>query len=248
MPIYDFSSEPEPNNIIQPTPDALPGIDCPDKLDYKLYLKHEHQRIEQEASTAFYHLEATLIQYFSDIAIPGDGYVRYLSTKISGQKRSVAIWADDLVEGRTRLPVAAIARGAIVDDKDRFAPAYHHMHEQYVNQQRSLVKILYNPKNVKIDYTITIVTENKADMSYILAELLIRFNPIAEIFVDDGTYRGSSQLSIDAVTDISELEVGYDSEQLVKYEISFKATSWIKIPSMIVPAVAGVRPTYSIEQ
>ena len=246
MPIYDFSEE-QNVDIVQPTGETLPGIDCPDKLDYRIYLKHEHQRIEQETSTAFYDLEATLLRYFSDIAIPGPDYIRFLSVKISGQKRSVAVWADDLIEGRTRLPVAAIARGAVTDHKEKFAPAYHHQYEQYVNQQRSLIKILYNPKNVLIDYTMTIVTENKADMSYILAQLMIRFNPMAEIFVDDGTYRGSCQLSLESTTDITETEVGYDQEQIVKTEVSFKATSWIKIPTIVVPAVAGVRPVYTIE-
>lgn len=90
-----------------------------------------------------------------------------------------------------------------------------------------------------VDYKIIIWAESKHDAEYILYQVLIRFNPLAEFRMFDGKIEGNIQLRFGGSTDASDKEAGYDQYAKVRYEIQVTAEAWLPLPEQIVPTVLG---------
>jgi len=90
-----------------------------------------------------------------------------------------------------------------------------------------------------VKYSIVIWTEFKRDAEYILQQVMVRFNPIAEFRMWDGHMAGGVQLRFDGVSDASEKESGFDQQATVRYELSVTAEAWLPLPEKVVPTVLG---------
>jgi hypothetical protein len=77
-------------------------------------------------------------------------------------------------------------------------------------------------------------------MGIIQTHLLRRFNPYAELLVDDGRISGAVQLHYSGANTTTELEVPFDQDEVNTWELSFKAEAWIPLPELITPTVRGV--------
>jgi hypothetical protein len=155
------------------------------------------------------------------------------------------IWADDLKEGRARLPLATISRERHEFNVDKFSPSYHNLGYRYLNSRKDLVSQYKRPVPYNVDYTVTIWAEHKRDAEYIQYQALTRFNPLAEFRMSDGRIQGNIQMTFGGSTDASEKETGYDQHANVRYEFSFTAEAWLPLPETIAPTVLGRVTTFN---
>lgn len=247
MPIYNFDSDfsVSHNANIAPGQKEITGVRQSSHteggrtdiqgVDIQTYPYH----LEEYLIPGFWSLDAAMKQYWSGVRVPTKDSYRFMRTKIAGGDKSLLIWADDLKEGRARLPLAAISREGHEFNSEKFSPMMHHMTTRFLNSRRNLVAKIYRPVPFLVDYKLTIWTERKRDAEYILYQILTRFNPLAEFRMSDGKLSGSIQLRYGGCTDASDKEAGYDQYANVRYEISTTAEAWLPLPEKIVPTVLG---------
>jgi hypothetical protein len=155
------------------------------------------------------------------------------------------LYTQDQKEGKTVFPVASLSGGTDYEfNPSKFSPSYLPMSLRYLNNNKSLVSKIFRPVPITVSYKLTIYTEHKRDMGYIKTQILRRFNPYAEIWVNDGRLQGSVQLISSGMTDITELEVPFDQDEMKASELSFKAESWIPLPELEVPTVRGTTTVF----
>jgi len=250
MPIYDFNSDytVQSKNLGNQIPQGLREIPAVRQLghsgagrnpfDGTDFLAYPSD-VEEFLIPGFRSLDDTIKQYWSGIRVPTKDSYRFMRVKISGGDKSLLVWADDLKEGRARLPLAAISRESHEYNPDKFSPPYAPISKRFVNTRKTLVAKVYRPVPFNVNYTLTIWTEHKRDAEYILYQILTRFNPLAEFKMFDGKLQGNIQMKFGGSTDASEKETGYDQHANVRYEASFTAEAWLPIPEEIVPTVLG---------
>lgn len=195
--------------------------------------------VEEFLIPGFRALDSALKHYWSGIRVPTKDSYRFMRVKIAGGDKSLLIWADDLKEGRARLPVASLSRESHEFNAEQFSPTYHRMSARAVNKQGSLAKICYRPVPFKVEYLLTIWTERKRDAEYILYQILTRFHPLAQFRMSDGKMAGEVKLFLGGTSDSSDKEAGFDQQAHVRYEVNFSAESWLPLPEKIVPTVLG---------
>lgn len=195
--------------------------------------------LEEFLQPGFYALDSAMKNYFSGVRVPTKDSYRFMRVKISGGDKSLMIWADDLKEGRARLPLAAISREGHEFNPDKFSPAYHAMTRRYLSTRGDQAALAYRPVPFLVDYKITIWTERKRDAEYIIYQLLTRFNPLAEFRMSDSRISGNVQLRYGGCSDASDKEIGADQHANVRYELSTTAEAWLPLPEKIVPTVLG---------
>jgi hypothetical protein len=195
--------------------------------------------VEEFLTPGFRSLDDAMKNYFSGVRVPTKDSYRFMRVKVAGGDKSILIWADDLKEGRVRLPLAALSRDSMEFNQDKYSPIYHSMGHRFVNSSGTKVAKLYRPVPYLVKYTMTIWAEFKRDAEYILHQLMVRYNPIAEFKMWDGHIAGSVQLRFDGVTDASDKENGFDQHAAVRYELSTTAEAWLPLPEKIVPTVLG---------
>jgi hypothetical protein len=195
--------------------------------------------VEEFLTPGFRSLDDAMKNYFSGIRVPTKDSYRFMRVKIAGGDKSILTWADDLKEGRVRLPLAAISRDSMDFNLDKYSPIYHSMGHRFVNSSGTKAAKFYRPVPYLVKYSIVIWTEFKRDAEYILQQMMVRFNPIAEFRMWDGHIAGSVQLRFDGVSDASEKESGFDQQATVRYELSTTAEAWLPLPEKIVPTVLG---------
>jgi hypothetical protein len=195
--------------------------------------------VEEFTYPGFWSLDYTMKQYWSGIRVPTKNSYRLMRVKIAGGDPSLLIWADDLKEGRARLPLAAISRESHGYNQEKFSPAYHSMNARYLSTRGDRVAKVYRPVPFLVDYKMTIWTERKRDAEYILQQVLTRFNPLAEFKMYDGKLSGSVQLRYNGCSDASDKEAGADQHANVRYELTMSAEAWLPLPEKIVPTVLG---------
>jgi hypothetical protein len=202
-------------------------------------------RLREDVPVAFHALERSLKHYFSDISVPANDYVRYLRIRISGGNKSVLMYAQEQNEGKSILPVASLSGGTSFQfNEDKFSPSYLPMTVRYLNNDRSLASKVFRPVPILVDYKLTVFTEHKRDMGYVKTQLLRRFHPYAEIWVNDDRLQGSVQLYSKGLVDVTELEVPFDQDQMQAAELSFQADTWIPLPELVVPTVRGTTAVF----
>lgn len=197
------------------------------------------QHLEEYLTPGFRALDDAMKQYWSGIRVPTKDSYRFLRIKIAGGDKTVLIWNDDLVEGRARLPVAAVSRDSIEFNAEKYSPMYHPMGGKYLSSRGDQMALIYRPTPWIVDYAMTIWAEHKRDIEYILYQVLNRFNPLAEFRMSDGKISGNVQLVYGGSSDTSDKEAGHDTHAKVRYEVSMKAEAWLPLPEKIVKTVLG---------
>jgi hypothetical protein len=208
---------------------SIPGVDVQGVTSH----------VEEFLLPGFWSLDSAMKQYWSGIRVPTKDSYRFMRVKIAGGDRSLLIWADDLKEGRVRLPLAAISREGHEFNPDKFSPSYHPMTARYLSTRYDQIAKVYRPVPFLVDYKLTIWAERKRDAEHILYQALTRFNPLAEFRMFDGKLAGSVQLRYGGCNDASDKEAGADQHANVRYEISTTAEAWLPLPEKIVPTVLG---------
>lgn len=191
----------------------------------------------------FRYLDKALKEYWGDIRIPigrNTEKFRFMRVKVAGAQRGIGIWTDDLKNGRTKLPVAALNRTGHTFNPAKYTPAYNAAFRQFTSPRRDRMKLFYRPTPYIVDYSLSIWSETKTDAEYALYQIMTRFNPLAELNVSDGHWTSAVQLESSGITDDSEKEGGSDSYAKILYNISFKAEAWLSLPEQIAPTILGV--------
>lgn len=256
MSIHDFGSVvqlPQPS-VIGSLPLGLNELPASRQLshaeggrvssDGSDYLSHP-SHLEEFLQPGFRSLDDSMKQYWSGMKVPTKDSYRFVRVKIAGGDKSLLIWADDLKEGRARLPLAAISRDTHEYNADKYSPAYHAMTTRYLSTRGDMVAKVFRPVPFLVNYSLTIWAEHKRDAEYILYQTLIRFNPLAEFRMFDGKLEGNVQLRFGGSNDASDKEAGYDQSANVRYEITMIAEAWLPLPERIVPTVLGRVTTVS---
>lgn len=211
------------------------GRDPFDSSDFQAYPVY----VEEFVTPAFRALDDAMKQYWTGIRVPTKNSYRFMRVKIAGGDKSLLIWTDDLVEGRVKLPVAALSRESHEFNENKYSPRYHSMSVRYLNSGGTAVARIYRPVPFLVSYKMNIWTETKRDAEYILYQVLTRFNSLAEFRMFDGKLQGNVQLRYNGCNDVSDKETGYDQNAKVRYEVSMVAESWLPLPETIVPTVRG---------
>lgn len=198
-----------------------------------------HTYLEEFLQPGFRALDDAMKQYWSGIRVPTKESYRYMRVKVAGGDKSLLLWADDLKEGRVRLPLAVLDRTGHEFNPTKYSPAYHAMTARYLSTRGDLVAKVFRPVPFLVEYTLTIWAEHKRDAEYILYQVLTRFNPLAEFRMSDGKLEGNVQLRFGGSQDASDKETGYDQHANVRYEVTTTAEAWLPLPEKIVPTVLG---------
>lgn len=247
MPVHDFSPDIElPNARSLPSGlGELPGARQSGhveggnvKFDGSGLLQYPYE-LEEFLQPGFRALDSAMKQYWSGIRVPTKDSYRFMRVKIAGGDKSLLVWADDLKEGRARLPLAAISRESQAFNPEKFSPAYHAMTSRFLSARGNLAAKVYRPVPFLVEYNIAIWAEHKRDAEYILYQILTRFNPLAEFRMFDGKLEGNVQLRFGGSQDASDKEAGYDQQPAVRYEVTATAEAWLPLPEKIVPTVLG---------
>jgi len=206
-----------------------------DGSNYQTYPSH----LEEFLQPGFWSLDSAMKQYFSGIRVPTKDSYRFMRVKIAGGDKSLSIWADDLKEGRARLPLAAISREGHEFNPEKFSPRYHPMSARFLTSRGNLVAKVFRPMPYNVNYKITIWTERKRDAEYVVHQILTRYSPLAEFRMSDGKIAGNIQLKFGGCNDASDKELGHDQHANVRYEVTTTAEAWLPLPEQIVPTVLG---------
>jgi len=234
MPIHNFNTDQYPQPQAQTAGNThigpMPGISQLSHLQGgRNHLDGKTQVYSQETEEflipGFRALDDALKNYWSGIRVPTKDSFRLMRVKIAGGDKSLLIWADDLKEGRVRLPVAAISRNGHNYNQEKYSPPYHPIAMRYLSTRRDLVAKIFRPVPYLVDYTMTIWGERKRDADHMLHQVLTRFNPLAEFRMSDGKIVGSVQLRFGGSTDTSDKEAGHDQKAEVRYEVTMTAAS-----------------------
>ena len=253
MPLYNFDADFTVNQQKHDTPptqiphglNQIPGVSQLshveggrnpfDGTDLLAYPSH----LEEYLIPGFRSLDYSMKQYWSGMRVPTKDNYRFMRVKVAGGDKSLLIWADDLKEGRARLPVAAISREGHEFNPEKFSPAYHAMTARYLSTRYDQAAKVYRPTPWLVDYNLVVWAERKRDAEYILYQTLTRFNPLAEFRMFDGKIEGGIQIRFGGSTDASDKETGFDQHAAVRYEINMTAEAWLPIPEKIVKTVLG---------
>lgn len=206
-----------------------------DGNDFLAYSSH----LEEFLTPAFRALDDTMKQYWTGIRVPTKDSYRFMRVKIAGGDKSLLIWADELKEGRVRMPVASLSRESHEYNSEKHSPRFHAMSYRNLSTRGDKVAKVFRPVPYLVDYKMSIWTETKRDAENILYQVLTRFNPLAEFRMFDGHLAGNVVLQFKGATDASDKEIGYDQYANVRYEIQMTADAWLPLPEQIVKTVLG---------
>jgi hypothetical protein len=196
---------------------------------------------------AFRPLEEALKMYWSGIRVPcKDGY-RMLRIKIAGQSRPLAIWRDDLLNGRAVLPVGSIARSNFTWDKERYAPPFHPMAYRYVNGEGSAVALVYKPTPVLVNYTLTVVSETKRDDGYVMTTVMRRFQSgVIEFIVKDGHTNYVARGNFDGGDNQTEGRLDDGARGFIVTAYKMVVEAYLPLPERVLPTVLAVNNQFRL--
>ena len=249
MSIYNWDGDlrqlPD-GDMVNPITKSIPGIQQLDDIQSKKvellgeFTDQYSAYVREDVPVAFHALERALKHYFSDIPVPAKDHVRFMQVQVSGGKRATLYWNQSLQEGKAHLPVAAISSTKDYEfNYEKYSMPYFPMRIRYLNSSRTKCAKVFRPLPVLINYTITVLAEHKRDMGYIQTHLLRRFNPYAEIMMDDGRVQGTVQLYYKGASNTTEEEVGFDQEEMISWELRFQADAWLPLPELVTSTVRG---------
>lgn len=251
MTIHEFSSEFIPKTPQNDVPFGLkeiPGVRQSAHVEDGYRTSFDGSQpiqpytVEEFVMPGFRALDEAMKTYWSGIRVPTKESFRFMRVKIAGGDKTLLVWADDLKEGRVRLPLAAISRDSHDFNEMKFSPSYHAMGVRYVNGNYSQAVKIFRPVPFKVAYSFILWAEHKRDMEHIIFQILPRFNSLAEFRMYDGKLSGNVQLQYGGMSDASDKESGSDQQASVRYEVNMTAEAWLPLPEVLTPTVLG-RPT-----
>jgi hypothetical protein len=258
MPIYDFSYDfsqtPTANRPetpgqhmpgIQQLSDVIPpanGITIKKSGDTDLvtprpFQSGSNEDIREHLIPGFRALDACFKEYFGGIKVPTKDSYRHLKWKVTEYDPTIAIWRDDLKNGKAVLPVGSISRTGWKWNDKKYSPPYLPMAVRYTSPRGHQAVLTYRPVPYLIEYVLTVYAEHKRDAEYIMYQICPRFNPLAEFVMNDGLVRGTVTLSGGGCTDVSDKEVSHTEHRLIKYEYAITADAWLPLPQRVVSTV-----------
>lgn len=257
MGIYEFGHNiaPCPVRATDGSPELNPHIKAlrPDGLRQRSDIEHgrtdilnnaccpskEPEYVEEFIIPGFRALDESMKMYWSGMRVPTKDAYRFMRVKVAGGDKSVLIWRDELSDGRARLPVAAVDRTGAEFNPEKFSPPILAAGRRYTSNRMDMVAKIYRPVPYLVDYDLTIWAEHKRDLEYILYQILIRFNPLAEFTMFDEHLQGNVQLRFGGYTDASDKEMSFNEFAYRRYEVKMTAEAWLPLPETVVPTVLG---------
>lgn len=255
MPIHKFTfGEDKEDNPKSLRTDRLDGKDPiqpvkierhPDKIVKEEVLEEDINRSAEDVARllpkGLHTHDKGIKQYFSNILIPDrDGGFHKMAVRIAGGDKTILAWEQDRKNGRVVLPVMSINRESAELDTTKFSPVHHPMARRFVDRDRSKIELVFRPTPWVITYSMTCWAERKTDADYVLGQILPRFTPMAQWYVEDEHLKGVVDAWLNSYTDSSDIDVSAEEHPLVRYDYSVRASCWIPLPTKIVPSVLGV--------
>lgn len=252
MPIYDFTFAPKSNRplgigavperapLISPTLPNQPSEERHGDLLATDLNINRPEIIKEALERGFHSMDGGMKHYFEQIQVPTKDSFRPLEVRIAGGDKTFLIWTQDLRSGRIKLPVLSINRTAWRRNEQKFSPPYIPMTRKMACTDGSRMVLTYRPWPCLIDYTLSFWTERKRDMEYIMQQILIRFNPLAEFKVqDEGGLVGNVQMRLGECTDNSDIDIGAEDLAKVRYDVNVTIEGWLPLPEKVLPTVLG---------
>ncbi len=259
MPLYEFSSMFTFKNVPRGVGEGAAGVTIPNPainpyMPGTSQLSHveggrvantwEEDRVnnadvEEWLQPGFKYLDGAMKNYWSDIRVPTKDAYRFVRTRIAGQSKSLSIWNDDIQNGRVKLPVISISRTGHKYNPEKFSPPYMPLIKRFVNRQRTMVAKVFRPVPYNVDYTMTIWAAHKRDAEFVLYQLLLRFNPLAELVASDDHNHGAVQMTLNDSSDDSDKEASAEQLAKVRYSVSYTAEAWLSMPEQLYPTILG---------
>lgn len=253
MSIYNFSfnddekviphkklEQPDPKDALQPreperTPDPIPAFDVTEEninLDSDVVVP----MIEEGFRTQ----DAGIKYYFSDLKIPdkNTGF-RDVRVKIAGGDRTIMAWKDERRNGRLPLPILSINRVSAEYNPNKYSPPFIEMVSKFVDGNREHIEQVFRPAPWNLSYQLTLWAERKTDAEYILWQILVRFNPMAQWIVQDEWLRGVVDAFMQGYTNSSDVDAANDQLALVRYDFNILVEGWLPLPTRVVPTILG---------
>ncbi|MEM3000628.1 MAG: hypothetical protein QXU32_00610 [Nitrososphaerales archaeon] len=248
MAIYDFTFEPRNNANL--SPERAPSIPSPLPMQPNLVENdnllnsdinlNQPEDVRSVLVRGFYAMDRGILNYFKDIQVPTKDNVRKLEVRIAGGDKTFLIWKQDVRSGRIKLPVMSINRTGWKFNEQKFSPPHIPMSKRFANPEGSRIVLTYRPWPALIDYTLSVWTERKRDMEFIMHDIITRFHPLAEFRIDDESgLRGSVQLRFGDAIDNSDVDIGAEEQAKVRYDINVTMEGWLPLPEKILPTVLG---------
>ena len=255
MAIYEFGSAFTFAEIPRGTAAGVAGVTIPKSMLGQLAsqtsndeakvanLWEEHRvvpyDIEEFLYPGFRYLDEAMKNYWSDIRVPSkDGY-RFIRTKVAGMRTSLEVWTEDLKHGRVKLPVMSISRGPHKFNPNKFSPPYHPIAYRFLNARRTKSAGIFRPAPYNVGYTLSIWAESKRDAEYVVYQVATRFNPLAEILVNDGHVTCPVQMKDYSGNDVSDKEATAEQYAKIKYEATYTAEAFLSLPERVMPTILG---------
>lgn len=248
MAVYDFTFAPIDNGnlgpqrdpaIIAPLPQQPDLVENDQLLNSDLNL-NQPEDVRSVLVRGFHAMDKGMLQYFKNIKVPTKDNVRDLQVRIAGGDKTFLMWQQDVRSGRIQLPVMSINRTGWRFNPQKFSPPHIPMRRRFANPEGSRVVLTYRPWPALIDYTLSVWTERKRDMEYIMYDIMTRFHPLAEFVVDDEAgLRGSVQMLFGDATDNSDIDIGAEEQAKVRYDVNVTIEGWLPLPEKILPTVLG---------
>ena len=248
MSVYDFSFNPQNNSNLSPEPSPLvgpllqnPDFNEQDQLTNSGTNLNQPEDVRSVVVKGFHAMDSGIKQYFSDIDVPTIDGNRKLEVRVAGGDKTFLIWKQDLKSGRIKLPVMSINRTSWRFNPDKFSPPYINMTRNFTTDNDGSRMILtYRPWPALIDYSLSLWTERKRDIEYVIYQIHTRFNPLAEFTIDDeGGLRGNVIMKMNEITNNSDIDIGAEELAKVRYDISLTMEGWLPLPEKILPTVLG---------
>jgi len=256
MPIYKFSFGPDKENnpaSLRSAEERLGGKTPiqpikisrqPDPIIKEENLEEDINRdaevVTRYLAKGFHTHDRGIKEYFSNILIPDrDTGFHKMDVKIAGGDKTIMAWQQDRENARVKLPVMSINRENAEFDSTKFSPTHLPMARRFVDSDRSKIEFIYRPTPWLIVYSLTVWAERKTDAEYVLSQILTRFNPMAQWYVEDEKLKGVVDAWLNTYTDSSDIDVSPEEHPLVRYDYSIRASCWIPLPTKIVPSILG---------
>lgn len=248
MGVYDFSFLPQSNvnlaperaPIITPVLPTQPDLVEKDELTNSDLNLNQPEDVRSVLVRGFYAMDKGLKKYFEDIQVPTTDSIRPMEVRLAGGDKTILLWKQDLTSGRIKLPIMSINRTGWRFNPEKFSPPHHPMTRRFANNEGSRIILTYRPWPALIDYQLSIWTERKRDMEYIMHQILTRFNPLGEFIVDDESgLRGSVQIRFGDSTNNSDIDIGAEELAKVRYDITITLEGWLPLPEKVLPTVLG---------
>lgn len=231
---------PELAPAVPPQQPNVPDLDRVNTQSYDPETNVATEDVESVEPIGLKTMDFGVRDYFRDIVVPTKDGARPLTVRTAGGDKTILYWKQDLQSGRIALPVMSVNRTGWRFNAERFTPAMNaYFYRRFADADGTRMVLAPREYPLLIDYVLSVWAERKRDIEYINAQVISRFNPIAEWRVEDEFMTGNIIATFEGASDNSDLDM--DANQLAKTRYDFNITieGWLPLPARIVPTVLG---------